>query len=63
MDGFTTPWPPVGVPRLDGMVNIDYRTLGPSGLVVSTVGLGCNNFGRAGTATETQEGTDAVIGL
>jgi aryl-alcohol dehydrogenase-like predicted oxidoreductase len=44
------------------MVNIDYRTLGPSGLVVSTVGLGCNNFGRAGTATETQEGTDAVIG-
>lgn len=43
------------------MANIDYRTLGRSGLVVSTIGLGCNNFGRAGTATETQEGTDAVI--
>jgi aryl-alcohol dehydrogenase-like predicted oxidoreductase len=28
---------------------------------VSTVGLGCNNFGRPKTATATQEGTDAVI--
>jgi aryl-alcohol dehydrogenase-like predicted oxidoreductase len=28
---------------------------------VSTVGLGCNNFGRPKTATETQEGTTAVI--
>lgn len=28
---------------------------------VSTVGMGCNNFGRAGTSTETQAGTDAVI--
>jgi aryl-alcohol dehydrogenase-like predicted oxidoreductase len=44
------------------MAHIDYRRLGESGLVVSTVGLGCNNFGRAGTATESQEGTDAVIG-
>ncbi|MEY9854038.1 aryl-alcohol dehydrogenase-like predicted oxidoreductase [Leifsonia sp. EB41] len=44
------------------MANIEYRTLGTSGLVVSTIGLGCNNFGRAGTATETQEGADAVIG-
>jgi aryl-alcohol dehydrogenase-like predicted oxidoreductase len=44
------------------MADIDYRALGPSGLLVSTVGLGCNNFGRAGTRTETQEGTDAVIG-
>ncbi|MEY9950856.1 aldo/keto reductase [Leifsonia sp. EB34] len=44
------------------MANIEYRTLGDSGLIVSTIGLGCNNFGRAGTATETQEGTDAVIG-
>ncbi len=40
---------------------IQYRNLGPSGLRVSTIGLGCNNFGRAGTATETQKGTDAVI--
>ena len=44
------------------MAEIEYRTLGRSGLVVSTVGLGCNNFGRANTVTESQEGTDAVIG-
>lgn len=37
------------------------RHLGKSGLVVSVVGLGCNNLGRPGTATESQEGTDAVI--
>jgi aryl-alcohol dehydrogenase-like predicted oxidoreductase len=43
------------------MAEIDYRTLGNSGLIVSTIGLGCNNFGRAGTASESQEGTDAVI--
>jgi 1-deoxyxylulose-5-phosphate synthase len=40
---------------------IEYRSLGRSGLRVSTVGLGCNNFGRAKTATATQEGTSAVI--
>ncbi|WP_422936415.1 aldo/keto reductase [Sinomonas sp. P47F7] len=39
----------------------DYRRLGRSGLTVSTVGLGCNNLGRANTPTESQEGTDAVI--
>lgn len=44
------------------MAGVEYRNLGPSGLVVSTVGLGCNNFGRPGTVTETQAGTDAVIG-
>ncbi|MHA7284793.1 aldo/keto reductase [Arthrobacter sp. MDT3-44] len=38
-----------------------YRRLGSSGLSVSTVGLGCNNLGRAGTASESQEGTDAVV--
>ncbi|MBC7724426.1 MAG: aldo/keto reductase [Burkholderiaceae bacterium] len=43
------------------MADIDYRTLGTSGLVVSTIGLGCNNFGRDRTFTQTQEGTDAVI--
>lgn len=37
------------------------RTLGSSDLVVSAVGLGCNNFGRPGSATETQEGAEAVI--
>ena len=43
------------------MTGIEHRPLGPSGLVVSTVGLGCNNFGRRGTASESQEGTDAVV--
>lgn len=43
------------------MPTIQYRSLGNSGLVVSTVGLGCNNFGRAKTVTATQEGTDAVV--
>ncbi|MGF9649089.1 aldo/keto reductase [Pseudarthrobacter oxydans] len=38
-----------------------YRRVGKSGLTVSTVGLGCNNLGRANTATETQEATDAVV--
>ena len=37
------------------------RTLGSSDLVVSAVGLGCNNFGRPGSPTEDQSGTDAVI--
>ena len=37
------------------------RRLGRSGLVVSTVGLGCNNLGRAGAATESQEGSDRVV--
>lgn len=43
------------------MTGIEHRPLGPSGLVVSTVGLGCNNFGRPGTASESQDGTDAVV--
>jgi Predicted oxidoreductases (related to aryl-alcohol dehydrogenases) len=43
------------------MAQIDYRRLGDSGLIVSSVGLGCNNFGRTGTASEDQLGTDAVI--
>lgn len=42
-------------------MSIEYRTLGHSGLRVSTIGLGCNNFGRPGTATEGQEGTTALI--
>ncbi|HWT33626.1 MAG TPA: aldo/keto reductase [Microbacterium sp.] len=37
------------------------RRVGASGLLVSAVGLGCNNFGRKGTATETLEGTRAVL--
>lgn len=43
------------------MAEIEYRSLGKSGLMVSTIGLGCNNFGRAGTATAGQAGTTAVI--
>ena len=43
------------------MTGLEYRPLGRSGLRVSAVGLGGNNFGRAGTATETQEGTTAVV--
>ncbi len=38
-----------------------YRRVGKSGLTVSTVGLGCNNLGRANTATESQEATNAVV--
>jgi aryl-alcohol dehydrogenase-like predicted oxidoreductase len=41
--------------------DMEYRRLGRSGLAVSVVGLGCNNLGRSGTATESQEGTDAVV--
>jgi 1-deoxyxylulose-5-phosphate synthase len=37
------------------------RTLGTSSIEVSRIGLGCNNFGRRGTRTEDQAGTDAVI--
>lgn len=37
------------------------RRVGASGLLVSPTGLGCNNFGRAGTATETLEGSREVI--
>ncbi|MEO6530800.1 MAG: aldo/keto reductase [Specibacter sp.] len=40
---------------------IEYRQVGRSGLTVSTVGLGCNNLGRSGTVTQTQEGSDAVV--
>ena len=41
--------------------DLPLRPVGRSGLRVSAVGLGCNNFGRAGTATETLEGTRAVL--
>ncbi len=43
------------------MTALETRTLGSSPLDVTTIGLGCNNFGREGTVTETQEGTTAVL--
>lgn len=43
------------------MAGIEFRTLGLDGPRVSTIGLGCNNFGRAGTVTESQDGTNALI--
>jgi aryl-alcohol dehydrogenase-like predicted oxidoreductase len=38
-----------------------YRTLGDSGLLVSVVGLGCNNFGGRLDAARTKEVVDAAI--
>lgn len=35
--------------------------MGASGLLVSAVGLGCNNFGRPGMRTETIDGTREVL--
>ncbi|MGI8329097.1 aldo/keto reductase [Actinomadura scrupuli] len=43
------------------MADMRYRPLGDSGLVVSVVGLGCNNLGRPGTRTESVEGGQAVV--
>ncbi|MBA8929182.1 aryl-alcohol dehydrogenase-like predicted oxidoreductase [Kutzneria viridogrisea] len=40
---------------------MEQRRLGDSGLVVSAVGLGCNNLGRPGTATESLAGARAVV--
>lgn len=41
--------------------DVPLRRVGASGLLVSAVGLGCNNFGRPGTPTESLEGTRAVL--
>ena len=40
---------------------MDIRSLGNSGLTVSVVGMGGNNLGRAGTASETAAGATAVV--
>lgn len=62
------PWPARTGPDLyAGSVDTnspapDLRHVGRSGLVVSVVGLGCNNLGRTGTATSTPEGAAAVVG-
>jgi 1-deoxyxylulose-5-phosphate synthase len=41
---------------------MELRHLGQSGLVVSVVGLGCNNLGRPGTAAESLAGSRALVG-
>ncbi|WP_194408991.1 aldo/keto reductase [Microbacterium cremeum] len=41
--------------------SVPLRRIGASGLLVSAVGLGCNNFGRPGTRTETIDGTREVL--
>ncbi|MFJ6531711.1 aldo/keto reductase [Microbacterium sp. NPDC091662] len=40
---------------------LSQRRVGASGLLVSATGLGCNNFGRAGTMTQSLAGTREVI--
>jgi len=53
--------------RGDSMTDMHYRQLGNSGLKVSVVGLGCNNFGRridrAGTARVVDAAIDEGINL
>ena len=43
------------------MAQLATRTFGSSRFAVTTVGLGCNNFGRAGAATQSLDGTRAVL--
>jgi aryl-alcohol dehydrogenase-like predicted oxidoreductase len=43
------------------MLNMRYRTLGDSGLLVSAVGLGCNNFGGRLDVQGTRAVVDAAI--
>ncbi len=47
--------------RQDGGVTMELRRLGNSGLKVSAVGLGCNNFGGRMEEAETQRVVDAAI--
>ncbi len=43
------------------MTDLDSRTLGQGGPSSPPIGIGGNNFGRIGTATQEQSGTDAVF--
>ncbi|MGO2664733.1 aldo/keto reductase [Mycetocola reblochoni] len=43
------------------MSDMEYRPLGRSGLIVSAVGLGCNNLGRRGTQSHDEAGARAVV--
>lgn len=40
---------------------MEYRNLGPTGLLVSIVGIGCNNFGRRCDARATKAVVDAAL--
>ena len=40
---------------------MELRELAHAPFALSAIGLGCNNFGRTGTASETQAGTTAVV--
>src|SRR5512139_3771007 len=44
------------------MADMTYRRLGNSGLAVSVVGIGCNNFGGRIGQAQTQAVVDAAIG-
>lgn len=46
---------------MNDTTDMTYRTLGRSGLMVSTVGLGCNNFGMRIDADATHRVVDAAI--
>lgn len=43
------------------MTTPEFRQLGTSGLTVTAVGLGCNNLGKPGTASEDLAGSTALI--
>jgi aryl-alcohol dehydrogenase-like predicted oxidoreductase len=47
--------------RLEIMSEMSYRHLGDSGLVVSMIGIGCNNFGRRVDAAGTRAVVDAAL--
>src|ERR1700733_6596929 len=57
----TAPRRPRGPARVRMMPAMRYRTLGDSGLLVSVVGLGCNNFGGRIDLQRTRAVVDAAI--
>ena len=52
---------PAGGHRVDLVTEMTYRRLGDSGLVVSVVGIGCNNFGRKLDLDGTRAVVDAAL--
>jgi aryl-alcohol dehydrogenase-like predicted oxidoreductase len=47
--------------RVESVTDMDYRQLGDSGLTVSVVGLGCNNFGSRIDADQTTAVVNAAL--